>query len=367
MKFIFVFFLFCCLAGCRDKKSASEIPVISLSKPEAEESFNANEIISNLRLVKLETHAEALLPEFFNTWIGEKYILILGREEFLMFSLEGKFLRKIAQQGRGPEEFVSFINYDVDESKERLYISDGVGSIDLIDLKKGGVIQRFRGSSGSPNKLIVNHDHNVTAFFSLPQSDILCQLDTLLTLKWYVENFRQQDVTGSFYLGELDGVLRYKLGFCDTLYTRIDGANKPYCRMTTDRLYSVERESGNSVDIAFENRDLFILKQNFIEVYKSPGTISSTTMTLGTYWCDKDDFKVKKMVGLYLDIFDYTYPQGFPFEVCGKKAVWNLSVANYKKILENCLDNPAVADSLKTLYQELQEEDNPVLLIGDVK
>lgn len=366
IRILYLFLLFFVITGCAGKKGESKIPVISLSHPEAEQTFNINEIVSNLRIIPLETHPEALLPEFFKVWVGKDYILILGREEILMFSSEGKFLRKVAQQGRGPEEFVSLMNYDVDEARGRLYLSDGAGTIDVIDLVNGGVILRFHAPSGCPQNILVAEDHSLAAFFTLDGSDILCRLDTLLNLTWFTQVPRQQDFPGSFYLAENEEMLRYKLGFCDTLYIQKDTMKLPYCCITTEDPYITEKGQGNSVEIVYENEKLFMLRQNSTEVHKYPGGSSSSTMTVGTYLCDKTDFSLKKVTAFRFDMFDYSHTRGFPFEIRNKKAAWNLSVAEYKGILKDRLENPAVADSLKTLYHELQEEDNPVLLVGDV-
>lgn len=365
MRIFNLFLLLCLIAGCADKK-ASPLPIISLSHPDVEQAFNINEIVSNLRVIRLETPPEALLPEFFKVWVGKNQILVLGNEEIFMFSGEGKFLRKVAQRGRGPEEFGNLLNYAVDEARGRLYLSDGVGTIDMIDLVNGGVIRRFHPQSGCPQNLLVTEDHSLAAFFNLDGSDILCRLDTLLNLTWYTQIPRQQDYTGSFYLAENEGMLRYKVGFCDTLYIQKDTVKLPYCRITTDEPYSNQKGQGKSVEIVYENEKFFILRQNSTEVHKYPGGTSTGTMAIGTYLCDKTDFKLKKVTNFRFDMFDYSHPGFFPFEIRDKKAAWNLSVADYKKILKDRLENPAVADTLKTLYNELQEEDNPILVIGDV-
>lgn len=44
-----------------------------------------------------------------------------------------------------------------------------------------------------------------------------------------------------------------------------------------------------------------------------------------------------------------------------------MNVAFFKKLVEKKLDDPRIPDSLKMLCRNLNEDDNPLLLVGDIK
>ena len=50
-----------------------------------------------------------------------------------------------------------------------------------------------------------------------------------------------------------------------------------------------------------------------------------------------------------------------------KRAYWNISDLKFKELLKDKLDSPLIPEYVKELYHRLDEEDNPVLLVGDIK
>ena len=141
----------------------------------------------------------------------------------------------------------------------------------------------------------------------------------------------------------------------------------PYCRIVTDQPYSMVTREGKTVDVLFENKDLFILADMAMKEKTEGDMMYSESRFLGHYLFEKSDFQLKKITGFYVDILDYTATERFPFLVAGKRAYHSLNVSRFKEILKDKLDSPLIADHLKELYRELKEDDNPLLLIGDIK
>ena len=44
-----------------------------------------------------------------------------------------------------------------------------------------------------------------------------------------------------------------------------------------------------------------------------------------------------------------------------------MNVLRFKELLKNKLDSPLIPEYVKELYHKLDEEDNPVVLVGDIK
>ena len=101
-----------------------------------------SEILDHLSIISFETHPEALLPDYFNVWVGDRY-LAFTKEKVLMFSSEGKYLRKLIEQERGPEEFFIVLGYYVDEKEDLLYLADGDRKIDVVDIQKEKMLQKI--------------------------------------------------------------------------------------------------------------------------------------------------------------------------------------------------------------------------------
>ena len=72
-----------------------------------------------------------------------QYIFILSRDAVYMFDYQGKFIRKIHRIGRGPGEFLSIRQFDVQEEQELISIYDNQSRSMLIYNFKGEFIRKF--------------------------------------------------------------------------------------------------------------------------------------------------------------------------------------------------------------------------------
>lgn len=367
-----VILMICALwVGCSDHKSSQELPVIDLAKPESTGRLKVSEILDNVRLIRLETRPEVLLPGFFFAWVSDKYIVTIGQEEIHLFDSDGKYIRKIAQHGRGPEEFRYVLGYCVDEQADRLYLSDGDNRICVIDLNEGRIIEKIPVRGGTPHKLLFTGNRNLT-YIPIVGTDEeeyyeICSIKPDGTFVGGIRGDRQWDDSGMPYLGEINDTIHYKLSFCDTLFRMHDTLKIPYCRIVTERPYSKLTDEGNIVEVLFENSEKFIFSDTEMKVEKKDGVIITSASYMGFYMVGKSDFKLKKVSDFYIDILDYTYTERFPFLIAGKKAYRNINVSLFKEMMKDKLDSPLIVDSLKNLYNELAEDDNSLILVGDIK
>ena len=72
-----------------------------------------------------------------------QYIFILSRDAVYMFDYQGKFIRKIHRIGRGPGEFFSIRQFDVQEDQELISIYDSQSRSMLIYTFKGEFVRKF--------------------------------------------------------------------------------------------------------------------------------------------------------------------------------------------------------------------------------
>lgn len=369
MKFFYLLLVSLSMYGCI-LKNTNSFPVIDLDKADGEEVLKMSDLVDNVRLIKLETRPDVLLPGRFRTWVGEKYILTFD-EEIHLFAADGKYIRKITQKGRGPEEYTHIWGYAADEKEDLLYLADAKEVIYVMDLQEGKLIKRLPLMGGSPRGLLLTED-SVLTYLSVVRSNgkniyQIGRMGTDGTWKGSINLPNQLYIYGGCYLGEDGHAIRYKMALADTVYQLQDTILIPWCRMITPLAYSEETGKGRLVDIAFENKDLMILSNDEMEVRKNNNGIFSQVRHLDPYSLRKSGFDLKKISAFYIDLFDMTKQGIFPLEVSGKKAYWNINVSQYKKILKDKLDNPLIADSLKVWYHNLNEEDNPLILVGDIR
>ena len=92
-------------------KSIKNIKEISLSS-----------IGRELTYIPLETTPECMIQSIEKVLICNNFIFINGFTKLLQFDRDGKFIRQIGSQGRGPEEFSSVGDFCIDEQKKEVYI-----------------------------------------------------------------------------------------------------------------------------------------------------------------------------------------------------------------------------------------------------
>ncbi len=84
-----------------------------------------SDLIDSCWLVALETTSESVLSNNINhVFISNKYLLIDDGSGIYKFSADGKFIKKVINTGRGPDELSQTFNLYFSESKNLLLIDD---------------------------------------------------------------------------------------------------------------------------------------------------------------------------------------------------------------------------------------------------
>ena len=368
-----VFGLFCALlCGCGGQKKEG-LPVVDLSKTVGEIDLKLSDLLENIRVIPLETRPDVLLPGYFSTWVGEKYIVTLGEDAIHLFTIDGKYVRKLAEQGRGPDEYLYVSGGCVDQQERYCYISTGREYICVIDLEKGRIVRKISTDKYVPDELYYSDKDSTLLYVpnimkDSPDYDI-CRIALDGTLLQTVKKNTESAWANFSHLWGLNDTIRYKMQFCDTLFLLADTVKIPYCRFVTERPYSITTGYGKTISVLFENKDWLIFDCDEVRFQKEGEVILGSSKPCGYYVLDKSDFSLRKVKGFYGDVFDYTQADlyYFPLEFVGKRAYWNISALEFKELLKDKLDSPLIPEYVKELYSRLNEEDNPVLLVGDIK
>lgn len=117
MALIILALLFC---SCGSKDN-STIKTIDLMSPGGQQITNLSDIADDIQYIPLETNPDALMRFVGSLKSGNDKFYINTVFELLVFDKTGKFLYKLDQHGRGPNEYVYLSDYDI-KTEENLVI-----------------------------------------------------------------------------------------------------------------------------------------------------------------------------------------------------------------------------------------------------
>lgn len=108
-------------SGCKEKNRqniASDI--ININPHQAQEYMNLSEIADSIEVIKLQTEPGDILGLIREIIIKDKYIYVVDKSQqaIFLFDKSGRFVSKLARQGRGPGEYILMKPVFVDDKEE---------------------------------------------------------------------------------------------------------------------------------------------------------------------------------------------------------------------------------------------------------
>ena len=104
--------LFFILAGCSEKKTEEEYPIIDvLGSVEKYQQAFSSDYFSSIELISLETRDDFLLDvdPFPRILLKDSLIFLRGNGRIYSFNTFGMFLNQIGERGQGPSEYVNSV------------------------------------------------------------------------------------------------------------------------------------------------------------------------------------------------------------------------------------------------------------------
>lgn len=120
MRYLALIILILLICSCGSKDN-STIRTIDLLSPGGEQITNLSEIADDIQYIPLETNPDAFMRFVGSLKSGNDKFYINTVLELLVFDKTGKFLYKLDQHGRGPNEYVYLSDYDI-KPEENLVI-----------------------------------------------------------------------------------------------------------------------------------------------------------------------------------------------------------------------------------------------------
>ncbi|MDR0953820.1 MAG: 6-bladed beta-propeller [Rikenellaceae bacterium] len=125
------------LVGCQSRSSTSDGSQTTVMLPE-ETEYLFYERVSEYGTLALETSPQSLLGDIAKIRVYKERIFLLSTGDdasLLVFDKSGRFITRVGFQGRGPQEYVSLYNFEIDPTRDELLLIDNQGQkILLFDL-----------------------------------------------------------------------------------------------------------------------------------------------------------------------------------------------------------------------------------------
>lgn len=122
-RLIFLAGLILTLNSCKTRSTSAESPVQAIINISDAKTMNYQPLLDSINYVPLETTDLSLIGNIGKIYVTPSNILIFDSKQtaILLFDKEGKFIRKIGQKGRGPEEYLFFNEIVFERKTEIIY------------------------------------------------------------------------------------------------------------------------------------------------------------------------------------------------------------------------------------------------------
>jgi hypothetical protein len=80
------------------------------------------DIAEDIEYVQLEYKPECALARIIGIYANKQYFFVDSNSGIYQFLRSGKFVRQIGKQGRGPGEYTTLSDFDVDDEAQKLYV-----------------------------------------------------------------------------------------------------------------------------------------------------------------------------------------------------------------------------------------------------
>lgn len=361
------------LLSCTEQKNkeASELLEFSVNINNEIKSVQFSDLIKETpKFIFLETNAASLIGKIDKVVITEKYIYILDTfiaGTIFIFDNEGNFIKRLASQGEGPNEYMK--PTDIVVGKENIWVLDNGRSIKTFDFS-GKKVSEIKLTAFSAIKFEKLKNENILAFISgnIDDNLIIADENGAIIDSYFPYISRRSDriIINPIYKSFDDDKIIYRREFNDTLYAIYsNGLFHPhkyinYGNYTLGKEFDKENHTDEDLKnyaltrYYYENLKneylVFSINNDFwIRIYDKSSNISK----LFKYTTYENDFTIEKdsyIIGTTKDHFIYqVYPN---------------SLKTNEELIKSSKSNQLSSEFLDNL-SKLKSDDNPILMLVD--
>ena len=332
-------------------------------------SLPLSEIADDIQVIRLETGDKCLVDGEATYWVGDSCIIVVQRDQIMMFDREGRFRRTIATSGRAPEEFGKF--QDVRIKNGKIYLLDDFGKGKIFSLKEGEGVSNFQGCTEDRfynSFLPLDNGHILMAPFKCEGSkNIYYVQDTAGKFQEGVSCPPNKEIlcyNGRKLVSQVGQEYRYTPFTVDTVFQIIHGSLLPRW------IFKVGAQQ--EIEVHGETSRFLFLNLRMITNQSTSNSVVYTTYSNAYYCYDKE----AKKLSAFNDIFDDRFAsvrrdiQNLRIQD-GEWFYWVYPASMLTEAIPLILESEEVDDKIKEHMKDLQGtitlDDNPVILIGRLK
>lgn len=383
---LFLMVLVVLLSSCNSNPKQAEVPVIDLTKVTDETDFSLADVADNFRLIALETNENCLLgPSRFA--VGDRYIVACSYEGMISrlkwFTNEGDFIQQIYDFGKGPEEYMRIrgMSFSADESIFSFSDSDGK---EIVQVSLDEDLKRRVISPDISFPLVTFFQAGANRFFlySMVDSSLAVEQDAQGNrLFTYMAHKNPSAASRSlqFFMSGEDVFIYQSVSYGDTLYRLSDGtAHKEFALYGGPAPdHSIRNSGGFSVGVyyMFGNYSILNREEQRYEQEES-GRIRVNIVDNSFYALKRGNLQASKIHRFLNPVtgtdipLDEEIPSHMTVDYGTDKLIYVWTAMEFKELVASTDPesfHPDFREQILEIDRNLKEDDNPVLLIGDLR
>jgi len=355
------------------------VPVIKIEDITEKGELTFTDLMKDFEITRLETKEECLIGDVFRAYITKDYVIVsTSMEGIYLFRRDGKYVRKIANNGRGPGEVIGSYLLEYNETAQTLYVKTEFHSEGMIKAYKlpEAEFSNIRINTNATVNDMVFRDSVLTL---APLSfDNNCRVisQTLSGRELFRINHTNENNANSANIYDIDGQLMFSYSHGgNTMYLINNGELVPHS------IYSVKGKmyDGNQQDLGDVLLFLMPVNTNLIrglfsrvtgyQTFDNSGFKRATFDKMRTFIFNKKKnsaYLIDKIKDDYLGsdkTIDSKQSNGLFFQYYEVQELFSLR----DKINKDPEINDQIKTRLNSLCDQLDPNDNPVFLTAKMK
>ena len=392
----------------------SKIPVIDVDSPTGSVDLKLSDLLSDIRMIRLETRDDVLLTTREAYRFSDKYIVCYSSSGMHLFDKDGKYLRLLTRAGGGPNEFGRISNAFIDDENDILYYTDARNRATLylyrIDLASGNFLSPIDKTQDKSDFLMSDMDKNgnIYGFFRMESLSFLSgssKKDTSSCYIAYKYNISKDTIEGIEIPGSYissgfnrsiskhkDDIYIYDSSYGDTLFYYAKNKLSSVIIIKMKDIMTDIQAGGNTLNIELAYKDGFLFKHSHSKIDIRTGTsgqiesISVMNPTKNYFLVDKNRGKLSVIKNFYIDpigasinIAQAIDPEQHDSQLLninefikksGNYGFCMIEAFKMETLIDEALAGDKLSDAEKETLRKfratINEDDNPVVIVGKI-
>jgi len=373
---IFLLIIIAFVSSCHKNSGIKNVQpeyLIDIDIALSDEPYYLSTIFSSYKIIELEAKEECIVNRINNLFILNDTIYIFDRQlrSVYLFDIEGHYISKINQIGRGPGEYNHPVDLDIDTFSNELLIFDWTTrkmnyyKTDGQFLRSKQFPFRFLSYKTTYKRIYtyIPYPENINDKHSFLIKSISKDVKTISNhLKYNDDSHLPRMIEfltgGNFFLTDYD--LKFYRNYDNTIYSIMENEIRPYISLLTEK-YKIT--NSDIEEVKLKKLPIILLgkqKLSRINEYSENSGYCIFKFNIGfkNYYVIIDK-RFNKIVctSRIIDDLSYQHPNFFRF--LGNKYVGIVESVNYLK--------PNFSDSTSLNLLNIRSFINPTIIIYDIK